>query len=143
MGYSMGGATASAYARANPDRVSRLILLAPAGLGLDLGRFSGFVAKTPLIGDWGMEVLGARLLRRSYGEGNGTNLTTDSIATRALQELSVAGTLRAILSSQRGILSVDQRPYTRGFHSLACRSSLSGAHRIPSFRLTVATSLPG
>lgn len=102
IGYSMGGAIATAYAQAHPGRVDRLILLAPAGLGLALGRVSDMIARTPVIGDWVMEVLGARLLRRGYGDDD------DAITTRALAELDTEGTLRAILSAQRGILSVDQ-----------------------------------
>lgn len=108
VGYSMGGAISTAFARAHPDRVNRLILLAPAGLTLALGRFSDFVTKFPLVGDWVMEVLGARLLRKAYGEGDGIDPIADAISIRALDELSVAGTLRAILSSMRGMLSVDQ-----------------------------------
>ncbi|MGI3185213.1 alpha/beta fold hydrolase [Nioella aestuarii] len=108
MGYSMGGAISGAFAQAYPDRVSRLILLAPAGLGLHLGRFSEIVAKSPIIGDWMMEVLGAQSLRGGYGEGDGVDPVADAITNRALDELAVEGTLRAILSAQRGILSDDQ-----------------------------------
>lgn len=104
VGYSMGGAICTAFTARHPNRVERLILLAPAGLGHELGRFSRFVTRTPLIGDWVMEVLGVPILRSSYGEES----KEDAIAMRALKELSVAGTLRAILSSMRGILHVDQ-----------------------------------
>lgn len=108
MGYSMGGAISAAFTAEKPDRVQRLVLLAPAGLGVALGGLSDFVARGPLVGDWVMEVLGPRLLRKGYGEGDGADPVADAITTRALDELSVAGTTRAILSAQRGILSVDQ-----------------------------------
>lgn len=110
VGYSMGGAISTAYAARHPDRVARLTLLAPAGLGHELGGFSRFVTRTPLIGDWVMEVLGVPILRSSYGK----DALQDAIAMRALKELSVAGTLRAVLSSMRGILSVDQSELHRG-----------------------------
>lgn len=108
MGYSMGGAISSAFAAANSGRVSRLILLAPAGLGHALGSFSDIVARSPLVGDWMMEVLGTRTLRKGYGAGDGNDPVADAITNRALDELAVEGTLRAILSAQRGILSDDQ-----------------------------------
>jgi len=108
MGYSMGGAISTAFAAKHPGRVSRLILLAPAGLGLTLGRFSDFVTRAPVIGDWMIEVLGARLMRQSYRSGDAADAVVDAITSRALDELTVAGTLRAILSAQRGILRDDQ-----------------------------------
>lgn len=120
MGYSMGGSISAAFTAAHPERVSRLILLAPAGLGLALGRFSDIVAKSPLVGDWMMEVLGARKLRGGYGEGDGSDTVADAITKRALDELAVEGTLRAILSAQRGILSDDQS----GLHSRIAQSDL-------------------
>lgn len=108
MGYSMGGAISAAFAAAHPGRVGRLILLAPAGLGLTLGRFSDFVTRAPVIGDWMIEVLGAGVLRRSYRGDGPVDPVADAITGRALDELTVAGTLRAILSAQRGILGDDQ-----------------------------------
>ena len=120
MGYSMGGSISAAFTAANPERISRLILLAPAGLGLALGRFSDIVAKSPLVGDWMMEVLGTRKLRGGYGEGDGSDTVADAITKRALDELAVEGTLRAILSAQRGILSDDQS----GLHSRIAQSDL-------------------
>lgn len=107
-GYSMGGAISTAFTAACPGRVSRLILLAPAGLGLALGRFSDVVTRSPIFGDWMIEVLGAKALRGGYGGGDGENPIADAITNRALDELAVEGTLRAILSAQRGILSDDQ-----------------------------------
>lgn len=100
LGYSMGGAIGTAFAAAHSDRIDRLILLASAGLGLALGRFSDIVARSPIVGDWMMEVLGARFLRGGQ--------SVDEIASRAQDELAVEGTLRAILSAQRGILADDQ-----------------------------------
>ena len=49
VGYSMGGAIAVAYAAHNPNRLNKLILIASAGTGHNLG-FSAKVAKIPLFG---------------------------------------------------------------------------------------------
>ena len=45
----MGGSIAAAYAANHPDRLSKLILIASAGAGHNLG-FSAKVAKIPLFG---------------------------------------------------------------------------------------------
>ncbi|NNK77293.1 MAG: alpha/beta fold hydrolase, partial [Litoreibacter sp.] len=63
IGYSMGASIASAYAVKHPEKVDRLILLAPAGLRLADNRFNRFVRETPVIGDWLMAVLGGRLCK--------------------------------------------------------------------------------
>ena len=47
VGYSMGGSIAAAYAANHPDRLSKLILIASAGAGHNLG-FAAKVAKIPL-----------------------------------------------------------------------------------------------
>ena len=49
VGYSMGGAIAAAYAAHNPNRLNKLVLIASAGTGHNLG-FSAKVAKIPLFG---------------------------------------------------------------------------------------------
>ena len=48
LGYSMGGAIATCYGAKHPDMLERLILLAPAGLGIAPNRLHSFIAKTPL-----------------------------------------------------------------------------------------------
>ena len=66
MGYSMGGAIVTAFAAAHPERIKRLILLAPVGLGHRIGGFLPFCARLPLVGDWlwlAVGPLGAALAR--------------------------------------------------------------------------------
>lgn len=105
LGYSMGGAIASAFVAQHPERVRRLILLAPAGMGHDLGRLAKFTRNTPVLGDWLM------LLRFPAGHRKGTQ------AERALQsevegivdyqqaELDRRGFVPAVLASLRGMLA--------------------------------------
>lgn len=107
MGYSMGGAIATAFAATYPDRVARLVLLAPAGLGHTPGPFAEFTRKTPVLGDWLMLVFGGWVYRRGIDRHQPVSAAIPDIARRQMQEMRPRGTLRAVLSSRRHILSED------------------------------------
>ncbi len=105
LGYSMGGAIASAFVAEHPERVRRLILLAPAGMGHDLGRLAKFTRDTPLMGDWLM------LLRFPAGHRKGTQAEralpseVDGIVDYQQAELDRRGFVPAVLASLRGMLA--------------------------------------
>lgn len=72
LGYSMGGAIATAYAAAHPEAMKRLILVAPAGVEMREARFDRFVRTVPGLGDWLVRVAGPVLARRRGGsDGDG------------------------------------------------------------------------
>lgn len=104
LGYSMGGAIATVFTARNPARVRRMILLAPAGMGHDLGRLAAFTRDTPVLGDWLM------LLRYPRAHMKGTeaerNLPSEvaGIVDYQQAELGKRGFVPAVLSSLRGIL---------------------------------------
>lgn len=104
MGYSMGGAIATAFAAEETHRVDRLVLLAPAGLGCDLGRFFDLCARVPGVGDWAMQVLGGAVLRRQVRQGARQPLADATIPDLQQAETRFRGYLRAVLSSQRHFL---------------------------------------
>ena len=104
MGYSMGGSIATAFAAAEPDRVRRLILVAPAGIEMRPGKLAEFVRDTPYIGDWLMLLLGPWRLRQGIQRGTGDPLI-DEVGAVQLSALGDKGTLAAVLSSQRGMLA--------------------------------------
>ncbi|MDO9524115.1 MAG: alpha/beta hydrolase [Gemmobacter sp.] len=108
LGYSMGGAIASAFAHARPASVGRLVLLAPCGLGHDLGRFNRFCAATPVLGDWAMLALGGIVLRRGVDRSQPPHPAVPDLASRQAAETRLRGSLPAILSAQRHILTEDQ-----------------------------------
>ncbi|MBV0913326.1 alpha/beta fold hydrolase [Anianabacter salinae] len=102
IGYSMGGSIAAAYTAANPEQVSRLVLLAPAGIRHQPGLMARIAAGVPGLGDWLMLAFGARTLRRSARASRPAVLAV----TEALErELKTRGYLQAVLSSQRGMLA--------------------------------------
>jgi len=99
-GYSMGGAIAASFAAAHPDRTARAILLAPAGLGHDLGGVARIVARRKWLGRW--------LMLASYAGSYRAALEEDrALATPALpdvvdlqlKELDYRGFIPAVWSS--------------------------------------------
>ncbi len=105
MGYSMGGSIATVFAAEEPERVQRLILLAPAGLQHKAGTLADLARRLPLVGDWMMLAFGARHLRQVAAELSGDSPEIRSISTRVAAETEVQGYLPAVLSSQRNLLA--------------------------------------
>ena len=58
VGYSMGGAIATAFAASDPKRVSHLVLIAPSGLLPVYDDWRGRFWTLPVIGDWATRVFG-------------------------------------------------------------------------------------
>ena len=81
-GYSMGGAIAAAYGSRYPKKVKRLALLAPAGIGHDLGPLSKFAVKYGFLGKWLFYAVYPMSLRKSIAAE--WHLKTPSIAATLL-----------------------------------------------------------
>ncbi|WP_456391071.1 alpha/beta fold hydrolase [Profundibacter sp.] len=107
LGYSMGGAIATCYGAKHPEMLERLILLAPAGLGVKPGKLYLFITKTPIIGDWIMLVLGGWFLRKGLKVDANTPSEIPDIYAMQKADTYVRGFLPAILSSQRNLLTDD------------------------------------
>lgn len=120
IGYSMGGAIVTAFAARNPDRIRRMILLAPAGMAHDLGRLAKFTRDTPVLGDWLM------LLRFPSGHRKATEaeraLPTEvaGIVDTQQAELNRRGFVPAVLSSLRGML----KPPLEEAHRIISRADI-------------------
>lgn len=107
LGYSMGGAIVTHYSAKHPDMLERLVLLAPAGLGVKPSKIQLFITKTPIIGDWIMLVLGGWFLRKDLEiEAEKPSEVADIYAMQKA-DTYVQGFLPAILSSQRNLLAND------------------------------------
>ncbi len=105
IGYSMGGAIATAFAAEHPERLRQLILIAPAGMGIKAGLLTRFIAQTPLIGDWLMLALFPSRHRKAVERERDLPGSVANIADLQLGELKYRGYIPAVLASIRGILS--------------------------------------
>ncbi|MBI1216950.1 MAG: alpha/beta fold hydrolase [Rhodobacteraceae bacterium] len=113
LGYSMGGAIATAFAQDKPARVDRLVLVAPVGLGHRLSRFLTFCAAVPVIGDGLVRVFGDILYRRGIDYSLPDNPEVPDMVARMAGEMGTRGTLPAVLSSLRGMVAEDMAPVHR------------------------------
>lgn len=98
VGYSMGGVIASSYAAAESQRLNRLVLLAPAGMGHDLGPLARRVLDWPLLGDWIFHMAWPRGFRQA------ARAAPDTLAEQQMAELQRRGFVSAVLSSLRHAL---------------------------------------
>ena len=104
VGYSMGGAIATAFAAENPDRIKRLIMVAGACVVMHESGFSRFCRTVPVLGDWVHGLLGARRIRKAIPE-RARRPEVSRVLMAQRQELRRKGFLPAVLSSRRGMLS--------------------------------------
>lgn len=107
MGYSMGGSIATAFAAANPHLVSRVILIAPAGMALTEKRRHVFQRRVLLLGDWVAAVIEPWLMAREIAPAPPALPGIDAVQ-RA--ELSRQGFQGAVLASRRGMLTQSMEP---------------------------------
>jgi len=106
VGYSMGGAIASAYAAKSPGALRRLILLAPAGFHLALGAAAERLLSLPVLGDWAL-ALALPLSLRKDARAEGPSSTVEGLPQAQIGELRYRGYVPAIISSLHGILDED------------------------------------
>ncbi len=119
IGYSMGGAIAAAFAQSHPERIDRLILLAPAGLGHRPSRFHAFCSRFPVLGDGLMRLFGHIVHRRSVDRSIPDNPELPGFVPRVAGEMGYRGTLPAVLSSLRHMLAEDMAPTHRALAETA------------------------
>ncbi|UWQ53560.1 alpha/beta fold hydrolase [Leisingera caerulea] len=117
IGYSMGGAIATAFAAAHPERLRELILLAPAGFGRSEDRMTQIIRHVPLLGDWLMHAIYPALHIRSTGRERQLPSSVPGIIDLQQQELRYRGFIPAVLASLRGILNEDFTEELRSLHS--------------------------
>lgn len=108
LGYSMGGAIATAFAEEQAHRLRRMILLAPAGMGHDLGGLAKWTVEWPFVGDWLFHMGYPRVLRRGIEKDAAEHPETAVISGLLKAELDQRGYLRSVLASLRGILRAPQ-----------------------------------
>ena len=102
LGYSMGGAIASAFAAEQAGRLRQLVLLAPAGLGHDLGPVADMAVKYNFLGRWMMLGFYAKSLRRATESERGGHAHIDRIVDLQIAETRMKGFApgRAVLAAR-------------------------------------------
>lgn len=105
IGYSMGGAIATAFSANAPGRLRQLVLLAPAGMGMARTPLMRFVIDTPVIGDWVMLAFYPSRLRKGLRAERDLPSAVENITRLQENELEYRGFVPAVLASLRGILS--------------------------------------
>lgn len=104
LGYSMGGAIATAFAAHAPDRLRRLVLLAPAGLGHDLGPVARLVTNHDWLGKWLMMAWYGRSYRQALEAERDLPSAVENITDLQGAELDYRGFRGAVMSSMRNML---------------------------------------
>lgn len=107
VGYSMGGAIATAFAANEPHRMKRLILLAPSGIETKESEFSRFCRMKPVLGDWLHGAIAGFRMRSTIARDLAAGASPDVIEAQK-RELKRRGFLPAVLSSRRNMLEAVQ-----------------------------------
>ncbi len=108
LGYSMGGAIVTAFASLSPARLRHLVLLAPAGLGHDLGPLVRIVTQLGWLGDWLMLAFYERSFRKATEAERKLDSRIEDIVDLQQNELRIRGFVPAVLASLKGTLDHDQ-----------------------------------
>lgn len=99
VGLSMGGAIVTRFTDRHPERVKRMALIAPAGLGADLPAIAQ-VARVPGLRDWIMKAFGDGILLGRAGEMFTKDPEKAAIVVDMYREqMSYKGYKRALIST--------------------------------------------
>lgn len=113
VGFSLGGMIVSEFANRHPDRVRRVALIAPAGVGTDLPLVAK-LAVAPVLGEYLMRVNGTRHLRPTRRDFAHPERHTGFDAAY-FETIRFEGSRRAVLETLR---SVPFNAYEEGFQRL-------------------------
>ncbi|WP_417726717.1 alpha/beta fold hydrolase [Roseovarius sp.] len=107
LGYSMGGAIATAFAALHAERLRTLVLIAPAGLGHDLGPLADRVARRGMFAQWLMLAGFPRSFRRGCEAERHLPSSVPGIVDLQQAELRYRGFVPAVARSIAGMVSED------------------------------------
>ncbi|UWQ08122.1 alpha/beta fold hydrolase [Aliiroseovarius crassostreae] len=107
LGYSMGGAIATAFTARHPHRVDRLMLLAPAGMIYHTGSWLARARDWGAFGNWLWGLIGGWVICQA-AKPDAAAAQIPDLPARVKQETQFRGSVRAVLSSERNMLSVTQ-----------------------------------
>jgi len=107
LGYSMGGAIATAFAAGQAGRVRRLVLIASAGLNHDLDPIARLALNRDWLGRWLTLGFYPKSLRRATEAERDLPGPIDNMVDLQIAETRLKGFAPAVLSSLRGVLDED------------------------------------
>ncbi|MBE9636085.1 alpha/beta fold hydrolase [Salipiger mangrovisoli] len=113
LGYSLGATVAVQFAAEMPERVTRLVLLAPAGIESDLSPIVEWTAEHRGLGDWLFHMVFPKAHRQNVIESSDARSEVPEIDRVHLAELERRGYVRSVLSSLRGCLLEPQEAIHR------------------------------
>ena len=117
IGYSMGGAVAAAYTAAFAQRVRNLVLVAPAGMGHQLGPIAKIIRMVPGFGDWLFMASYGRSHRKGTEKERALHSSVPFVVDRQQRELQYRGFLPSVLSSLRNGLRAHSKADHQSIHA--------------------------
>ena len=121
IGYSMGGAISTAYTAAFEERVQRLVLLAPAGMGHQLGPIAKIIRMVPGLGGWLFLASYGRSHRKGTEKERALHSAVPFVVDRQQRELQYRGFLPSVLSSLRNGLRAHSKADHQSIHAAGTR----------------------
>jgi pimeloyl-ACP methyl ester carboxylesterase len=106
VGLSMGGGIAALTAARHPERVSRLVLMAPSGFLKDPSPTARLM-QTPLVGEYLVSLAGDRMLEGGQGENVRHPERHAAFFARFAEQMPYRGFKRSLLSSLRHLVFRD------------------------------------
>jgi pimeloyl-ACP methyl ester carboxylesterase len=116
VGFSLGGIVVSEFTRRHPNRVRKVVLISPAGVGTDLP-LAAKLAMAPGVGEYIMRVAGTRQLMPSRRNLRHPDRYPDFDATY-LKTIRFQGSRRAVLESLRNMPFNEYEPGYRALGTL-------------------------
>ena len=107
LGYSMGGSIVTAFAAYAPHRVRKLVLLAPGGLGHDLGPFARLLTDYGWLSKWLMLAAYGRSHRAVTEAERNLPASVEGIVDLQQAELDWRGFRRSVQTAMRDMLHGD------------------------------------
>jgi pimeloyl-ACP methyl ester carboxylesterase len=115
LGYSMGGGVATVFASHFPEKIKKLILVAPTGLMPEPRGQKRFLL-IPGIGEFAMRFLGKDQIIDGIRNETNKNITNEKMFNSIKRQFDYKGTINALVSSYRYFINIDLTPYHKIIH---------------------------
>lgn len=103
LGYSMGGGVATVFASRHPERIQKLVLVAPNGFMPEPSGLAG-LATIPGLGDWLMTIVGETRLLSAVQKQADEGIAPENFPEQYREQMRYSDYVRALLSSMRNFI---------------------------------------